>query len=847
MHDPLARLAMDRIRKAFGSVVALDDVSFDCRAGEVHAIVGENGAGKSTLMRILGGVYRPDSGTIAIDGRPVSFTHPSQARRFGISIIHQELSLLPHRTVAENVFLGVEPARLGLLDRTAMRNGARALLARLSSQIDCDTLAADLSLAEQQIVEIAKSLALDVRILVMDEPTAALDDSDTNRLLGLVERLRAQGVAVVYVSHRFPEIGRIADRITVLKDGRRVATEVAAELPPAKAMRLMVGRPLSDFYPPRSVRPPAEELLSLRGCGNRKLDDVDLDVRRGEIVGIAGLEGSGKSELGRAIFGIDGFERGTMRVAGADYAPRSPREAVRAGVGYLPDDRKREGLLLQQSVRDNATLTMRALARVLARPAVGAMADVATDQRLQRLDVRAGDFGQPIRELSGGNQQKAIVARWLACGPALFVFAEPTRGIDVAAKAAIYRIMRGIADDGAAVVLISSELPEVIGVSDRIVVMRDGRVAGVCAGGSTEETVLALAIGHAPALAAEAAPLGATARAEGDVTSIDALTTATARRSLDRRRVPIPLLLLLGSLLLFVVTALLTGQSSQLSAAGSVGLAQRMVGLGLVALGQTIVILAGSIDLSVAPLISVAAVGASFLMQGQVANVPMAVTLVMATAVFVGAVNGLIVTKLAVNPFIATLGVGLILQGLLSATFSNFAGSVPESFQALAYGSIGPLPYSVVALFVLAACFAFMLKRTRFGAHLYAVGGNVDGARLAGVRTNRVRIGAHALCGAMAGLTGLYLASRLRSGAPWVGHDGVYDLESVAVAVIGGSLLAGGRGGVWGTMAGVLLFSTLDAVFNMTGVDAFSKQILRGAIVIAAVAVYAVRSRGLAA
>lgn len=331
------------------------------------------------------------------------------------------------------------------------------------------------------------------------------------------------------------------------------------------------------------------------------------------------------------------------------------------------------------------------------------------------------------------------------------------------------------------------------------------------------------------------------------MTSIDAPTTATARRSLDRRRVPIPLLLLLGSLLLFVVTALLTGQSNQLSVAGSVGLAQRMVGLGLVALGQTMVILAGSIDLSVASLISVAAVGASFLMQGQVANVPMAVTLVMVTAVCVGAVNGLIVTKLAVNPFIATLGVGLILQGLLSATFNNFAGSVPESFQALAYGNIGPLPYSVVALFVLAACLAFMLKHTRFGAHLYATGGNVDGARLAGVRTDRVRIGAHALCGAMAGLTGLYLASRLRSGAPWVGRDGVYDLESVAVAVIGGSLLAGGRGGVWGTLAGVLLFSTLDAVFNMTGVDAFSKQILRGAIVIAAVAVYAVRSRGLAA
>jgi ribose transport system permease protein len=326
-----------------------------------------------------------------------------------------------------------------------------------------------------------------------------------------------------------------------------------------------------------------------------------------------------------------------------------------------------------------------------------------------------------------------------------------------------------------------------------------------------------------------------------------ALAATAAAREHRRRPPPVAALLLAGSVLVFIVTALATGQTSQLSIDGVVGLLQRMAGLGLVALGQTFVIIAGSIDLSVANLISVAAVGASFLMQGQVGNVPLAIMLVLAISVVVGWANGLIVTKLDVNPFIATLGVGLILQGLLSATFNNFAGRVPEAFQALAYGTLGPVPYSVMALFALAGAGAFVLGRTRFGAHLYAVGGNLDGARLAGVRTDRVRILAHILCSVMAGCTGLYLASRLRSGAPWVGRDGVYDLESVAVVVIGGTLLAGGRGGVWGTLAGVLLFSTLDAVFNMTGIDAFSKQILRGVIVIAAVAIYAVRSRGLAA
>jgi ribose transport system permease protein len=310
------------------------------------------------------------------------------------------------------------------------------------------------------------------------------------------------------------------------------------------------------------------------------------------------------------------------------------------------------------------------------------------------------------------------------------------------------------------------------------------------------------------------------------------------------RDVPVAPLLFAGSLVLYVVTALATGQHAYLTGEGFVGLTQRMVALGIVALGQTLTILVGSIDLSVANLISVAAVLASFIMKGEPAMIALAVLAVLVLSAAVGLVNGLIIARLDVNPLIATLGVGLILQGLLSASFTNFAGSVPAAFQAFAYGRIGPLPWSVLLLLLLAFAIWLFLTRTRFGAHLYATGGNRDGARLAGIRTERVIIGAHVLCSLMAGLTGLYLASRLRAGAPWVGRDGIYDLESIAVVVIGGTLLAGGRGGVWGTLAGVFLFATLEAVFNLTGIDAFPKQVLRGAIVILAVAVYAVRSRG---
>jgi ribose transport system permease protein len=325
-------------------------------------------------------------------------------------------------------------------------------------------------------------------------------------------------------------------------------------------------------------------------------------------------------------------------------------------------------------------------------------------------------------------------------------------------------------------------------------------------------------------------------------------SNASVAVALTRRRgLNAPLLLLVGSVALYVVVALVTDQPMMLHVDGIVGLLQRMVGLGIVAVGQTFAILAGSIDLSVANLISVAAVLASFIMQGRPEMMLPAVAAVLAVSATVGVVNGALISRLQVNPLIATLGVGLVLQGLLSASFTNFAGSVPPEFQALAYGALGPAPYSVIGLFVLALLASLLLRATKFGAHLYAVGGNAEGARLAGIRTDLVTIGAHVLCSLCAGMTGLYLASRLRSGAPWIGRDGVYDLESIAVVVIGGTLLAGGRGSVWGTLAGVLLFAVLDASFNMLSVSAYPKLVLRGAIVIAAVAVYTFRSRELVA
>jgi ribose transport system ATP-binding protein len=491
-------LEMRNITKTFPGVRALDDVSFGCTRGEVHALCGENGAGKSTLIKILGGAYQPDAGTIQIDGRDVVFSHPAAARKAGISIIHQELSLLPYRTVAENVFLGIEPTRYGVLDGRRMRAEAERLLRRLDSSIPAETPAGDLSIAQQQVVEIAKAFAIDARILVMDEPTAALERADASRLLDLVRRLGSEGVSIVYISHRMPEIQAVAHRVTVLKDGRAVMTAPLAEAPTSRLIHAMVGRDLAEFYPPRSSRPAGPEALAIRAGSNLRLRGVDLAVRAGEIVGVAGLEGSGKNELARAISGDEPFETGAMEVGGRTVAARSPRVAIGTGLGRLSDDRKREGLLTQQSLRDNAALTLRAFASPLRSPTAEPMSTEATDRRLKQLDVRAASFEQEVRLLSGGNQQRVIIARWLALDPEVLIFSEPTRGIDVAAKAAIYKIMRDLANRGRAILMISSDLPEIVGVSDRIVVMREGSVAGELPGGASEEDVMALAVESDP-------------------------------------------------------------------------------------------------------------------------------------------------------------------------------------------------------------------------------------------------------------------------------------------------------------------------------------------------------------
>ena len=488
--QPLLR-ATGLTKRFFGNAV-LEDVDLELYPGQVHGLVGENGAGKSTLMKILAGVHTADAGQVEIAGERVQFSHPVQAQRAGLSTVFQEFNLLPDRTVAENIYLGREPRSRGLVDLKKMNRDTAELLDGLGvTGLSPTRRVRGLSVAEQQVVEIAKAVSYDARIISMDEPTAALADNEVDLLYRIIRRLLDRDVAILYVSHRLKEIFDLCDTITVLKDGRRVDTRPAAELDEASLVRMMVGRPLSTFFPEPHEDVLAGAILELFGAGNGFVDGIDLEVREGEIVGVAGLQGSGRTELLEAIFGVAPFTRGYLLFEGSEVRLDSPRTAIGHGVALVTEDRKAKGLSLNQSILDNALGMVRSVFPGRTRQARGLV-----PRLLSSMEVNARALDQEVQFLSGGNQQKVVLARWLAAeSPRLLLMDEPTRGIDVGAKHAIYELMRDLAEDRVGILMVSSELPEVIGMSDRILVMRDGRIAGELPKGSSEEDVIALATG----------------------------------------------------------------------------------------------------------------------------------------------------------------------------------------------------------------------------------------------------------------------------------------------------------------------------------------------------------------
>ncbi|MEU1537828.1 sugar ABC transporter ATP-binding protein [Actinacidiphila glaucinigra] len=490
-------LALEGVSKSFGAVRALRGVSLRLHAGEAHALAGENGAGKSTLIKTLAGVHRPDTGTVLLDGRPVEFHGPGDARDAGVAVIYQEPTLFPDLSVAENIFVGRQPRRsLGRVDHKAVREAAADLFRRLGVDLDPEQPARGLSIADQQLVEIAKALSFDARVLIMDEPTAALTGSEVSRLFGVVKSLREQGAAVLFISHRLEEIFALCQRVTTLRDGAWIASEPLDGLTEDDLVRRMVGRDLDELYPKQDAEI-GEVALSVRRLTREGVfTDVSFEVRRGEIVGLAGLVGAGRSEVARAIFGVDRRDAGEVVVDGKPLRGGAPSLAMAAGIALVPEDRRAQGLVMEMSIERNIGLT-----GFPATTKGGLMSRRAERSRALdwavRLQVKYARLADVVGTLSGGNQQKVVLAKWLATAPEVLIVDEPTRGIDVGTKAEVHRLLSRLAAEGVAVLMISSDLPEILGMADRVLVMHEGRLtAEIPRSEATEESVMAAATGR---------------------------------------------------------------------------------------------------------------------------------------------------------------------------------------------------------------------------------------------------------------------------------------------------------------------------------------------------------------
>jgi rhamnose transport system ATP-binding protein len=496
--EPVVALELTHAAKSFGAVQALIDGSVMLRGGEVHALLGENGAGKSTLVKILAGVHQPDSGTLTVNGKEVALHGPAAARAAGIAVIYQEPTLFPDLTVAENMFIGRQPLRGGRrINRRAMQDEAAAVFKRLGVPLDPARIARGLSIADQQVVEIGKALSVNANVIVMDEPTAALSATEVERLFEVIRTLKSHGAAVLFISHRLEEVFAICQTVTVMRDGRHVLTSDLAGLTANDLVRAMVGRELAERPPEAAGAEPGEPMLTVERLTREGIfTDISFTVRAGEIVALAGLVGSGRSEVARAVFGIDRYDAGQVTVKGRRLKKASPTSAMAAGIGFVPEDRRQQGLVMDMSVQQNVALA--SLGNLERGGLIRASAEraMAADWAA-RLKIKYGRLTDPVAMLSGGNQQKVVLAKWLGRKPAVLIVDEPTRGIDVGTKAEVHHLLTELAKSGVAVLMISSELPEVLGVADRILVMREGRIAAEFShADASEETIMAAAMGQ---------------------------------------------------------------------------------------------------------------------------------------------------------------------------------------------------------------------------------------------------------------------------------------------------------------------------------------------------------------
>ncbi|MBO0904224.1 ATP-binding cassette domain-containing protein [Jiella sonneratiae] len=833
---PRPALECRNIRKEFPGVLALSDVSLQVRKGEIHALLGQNGAGKSTLVKVLTGVYRQEAGDILVDGEVVRMDRVADAEANGIVIVHQDQQLVAQFDVTRNVYLGIEETTAaGFLKLAEMRAETAKALAKVGASFTPDTLIRDLSVAQREQVAIAAALLRKPRILILDEPTASLSETEVALLFDVVRRLRDDGVTIVYISHYLDEVLDLVDRLTVLRDGKLIATRNVGETSRGEIIRMMVGREISQLYPKEEV-PIGETALSIRDLSvGSAVRGVSLDIRRGEIFGLAGLMGAGRSELALALIGALKRTGGTVTLHGKPSNPSGPQAAMAAGFALIPEDRRHDGLIADLSMRDNLTLPN--IAKWARFGLINLGAEKAEAQALQRdLSIQPPNTATLTQNLSGGNQQKVVIGRWLPGHSDIFLFDEPTTGVDVGSKVEIYRQMTALARRGAVVILISSDFEEIVGMCDRVAVMQKGRVNALL---ERNELDVATVLYHASG--GEEAEPGAKPKAPRAVPTAPAESPPGTARLRDAAGFVSHWGALIGMLATLAVIAFLApvflspGNLFDVLKQGSV--------LAFIALGLTLVLVAGGLDVSAGAISQLTSNVAAGLIVGAAGSAA-AVAAGVALGAVVGLVNAAFVLVFAMPPFVATLGVMFVTMGVTllynGGQAITLAGE--PGFFYLGQGYVGPVPAVFILLAVLTAILHLFLSRTRTGLRMYAVGQNLPAARLRGISQPRYATASFVIGGAILGFSGAILAS-YSYGASALATGIDYLISALAAAFLGSTLSRSGQLNVTGTVVAAIFLASLSNGLILIGISNQALPAVQGVVLIASIAIGVVRRR----
>jgi ribose transport system ATP-binding protein len=810
-------LQMENVSKSYVGVRALDNVSLDCRAGEVHAILGENGSGKSTLMKIASGAVNPNSGTVVIAGRPLTTSDPSLARSLGLATVYQDDSLVRELTVAQNLFLG---APHGMTSYSEMVPWAEAQLAPFKLGISARVRIGDLPPAHRQFVEIVKALIARPRVLLLDEPTSTLDIDGVRQLMSIVRDRTANGTGVLYVSHRLPEILELANRVTILRDGTHQGTfDVTPELSEHDLVTRMIGRDIESEFPPKGNSVRDRVVLTVSELSGGEFHNVGFTAREGEILGLAGAEGNGQREALRAIVGLEEAV-GRIQLNGQVVDASSPRAAMAGGVVFLSADRPGEALFPDLSVLTNMVLSR--LGRYLSGGLLSATRERQDGAAMKAgFGVAASSLEVPVIGLSGGNQQKAVLARAFSSGAQAFLIDEPTQGVDAGARYEIYKAIRTNISESGTCIVNSSDAQELAGICDRVLVFSRGQIVAELSGDDvTEEKIVSsfLTARHAKA---------------NDAAASRGLMARLADGSHDPR---VPVIFL--ALLTLLVCGWAAMQSEFfLTAINIRHLLLAVAPAAIVALAQVCVLLVRGLDVSVGSMMSVTVVAASFLLAGGgPAALAGAALLCLAIGVFVGLANGSLIRFAGINPVITTIAMLSVLQGIALVLRPTPAGMIDAGFAEFLRSRVGFLPLSAIFVLALAVAGDLWLNRTRAGLEVKAAGFREEAARRNGVNVNRIQLRAYLLAGILSALAGLFLASEVGVGHPTVGQN--YALASIAAAVLGGAALTGGRGSFIGALFGALFFTLMINVLSILGLSSAVGVIASGALTLLAIFLY---------